>query len=102
MTEQVSNKNWGEWGVLTFGALSIGTIGFLGTTLNDIVSDKCPETDNSKGLKKASNVAIGTAIGIIIMAFANKFDFNKSGMGRTGLIIAIGIAMLIKIGRAHV
>ena len=38
---------------------------------------------------------IMAALGIIIMAFANKFDFNKSGMGRTGLIIAIGMAMLI-------
>lgn len=95
MTEQVSNKNWGEWGVLMFGALGIGTIGFLSTNLNDTVSAKCPENGNSEGLRKASNVALGTAIGIIIMAFSNKFDFNKSGMGRTGLIIAIGMVMLI-------
>lgn len=95
MTEQVSNKNWGEWGVLMFGALGIGTMGFLSTNLNDTISANCPEMKNSTGLTKASNVAIGTAIGIIIMAFSNKFNFTKTGMGRSGLLIAIAIGMLI-------
>ena len=73
-----SNKNWTEMSVLLVGALGIGTVGFLSENLNDTVSSKCPETKNLENIKKAGNVAIGTAIGIIIMAIANKFGFSNS------------------------
>ena len=90
-----SNKDWTEMSVLLVGALGIGTVGFLSENLNDTVSSKCPETKNLENVKKAGNVAIGTAIGIIIMAIANKFGFSNSVMGRSGLLILISIGMII-------
>lgn len=90
-----SYKDWTEMSVLLVGALGIGTVGFLSENLSDTVSSKCPETKNSENVKKAGNVAIGTAIGIIIMAIANKFGFSNSVMGRSGLLILISLGMII-------
>jgi hypothetical protein len=93
---ETTKKGWGQWGLLVVASIGIGAIGLLSNDMYDTVAASCPEkTKDNKHMRQAGSVTIGTAIGLFILAFSNKFNFNGTPLGRSGLMIMLGLGMII-------